>query len=93
MVAVTAEGGAPAFAEALRRSLLHKDYSALAPGAPPGRDAGSLRARLLSAEGPWSADVVFEDPFGTVLYRCRIDGYRGALEDLSAALLLDLPPK
>jgi hypothetical protein len=93
MVSVAAEGAAPAFGDALYRGLLAKDYSAIAPGAPPGSDTGQLRARLLTAGAPWSAEVVFEDPFGTVLYRSRIDGYRGALPDLAAALLLDLPPK
>lgn len=82
----------PLFA-ALYDGLLEKKYSVLAPGLPAGAETGIFRATLTGADAHRTADVVFEDPSGAILYRAGLLAWPGTVKEAAALLLEDLPAK
>ena len=82
----------PFFAE-LYDGLLAKNYSVLAPGLPAGAESGIFRAKLTGAADHRTADVVFEDPSGAILYRAGLLAWPGTVKEAAAILLEDLPAK
>jgi hypothetical protein len=80
----------PALFAEIYDGLLGKGYSVLRPGAAGGEEVGLFRARVL---GSAAVEASLEDPFGTVVYRARVEGVPPDPRALARALLEGLPAK
>ncbi len=91
MIAVRIEAP-PAIAaeldEAIRRELIERNYSPLAPGAAPDQETGTLLVIATSER----AEVAFSAPTGTVLYRMDTDADMEDPAALAGARHGSLPP-
>jgi hypothetical protein len=80
---------APALRAALTSGLIARNYAVLAPGEPPGPEAGTFRVELSES----GARARFAAPDDTVIYRAEVGDPSPDAPALARRLLARLPAK